>query len=50
MKMQSLKLNLSDEEYVEFKDLLYTCVDSGLPILNDGIAELVLKRIENEER
>lgn len=50
MKMQSLKFNLSDIEYGEFKDLLYTCVDSGLPILNNEIAELVLKQIENEER
>ena len=49
MAMQSLKINLSDNEYEEFKDLLYICMDSGLPILNDNIAELVLKRIEDEE-
>jgi len=47
--MQVLKFNLSNDEYQEFKDLLYTCVDSGLPILNEDIAELVLKRIEDEE-
>ena len=47
--MQSLKINLSDSEYGEFKDLLYVCMDSGLPILNDSIAEIVLKRIEDEE-
>lgn len=48
--MQSLKINLSDEEYGEFKDLLYICMDSGLPILNDMIAETVLRRIEDEEQ
>ena len=49
MTMQNLKINLSDNEYGEFKDLLYTCVDSGMPIINHRIAELVLKRIEDEE-
>ena len=49
MKMQSLKINLSNIEYDEFKDLLYICVESGMPILNDKIAELVLKKIEDEE-
>ena len=49
MTMQSLKINLSDNEYNEFKDLLYVCSDCGMPILNKGIAELVLKRIEDEE-
>lgn len=47
--MQNLKINLSDEEYGEFKDLLYTCIDSELPILNDIIAETVLRRIEDKE-
>jgi hypothetical protein len=49
MAMQSLKIDLSKEEYGEFKDLLYTCVNSGIPILNDNIAVLVLKQIEDEE-
>lgn len=50
MKMQSLTINLSNIEYDEFKDLLYICVESGMPILNDKIAELVLRRIEEEEQ
>jgi len=48
--MQNLTINLSDIEYGEFKDLLYTCVESGMPILNDKIAELVLRKIEDEEQ
>ncbi len=47
--MQSLKLDLSNDEYEEFKDLLYTCADSEIPILNKGIAELVLRRIEEDK-
>ena len=47
--MQSLKIDLSDNEYGEFKDLLYICVESRLPIINNKIAETVLKRIEDDE-
>lgn len=49
MTMQSLKISLSDCEYEDFKDLLYTCVYGGMPVINDNIAEIVLKRIEDEE-
>ena len=44
-----IKLPLSNEEYDEFKDLLYTCSDYELPILNGKIAEKVLKLLEDEE-
>lgn len=47
--MQDLKFNLSNQEYEEFKDLLFICSDYEMPLINKGIAEIVLKRIEDEE-
>lgn len=43
-----MKLNLNDAEVAEFKDLLYTCVEIQSPIINSGIAEAVLRQIEED--
>ena len=46
--MKKIKLELDDEEYYEFRDLLEYCINVGVPFLNDGIAEKIAKMIEEE--
>ena len=44
-----IEIPLSNEEYGEFKELLYVCSDCGLPLIDASIAERVLKILEDEE-
>jgi len=47
--MMKLNLNLKNEDYEDFKDMLHTCAYEDLFIINGHIAEKVLRQIENEE-
>lgn len=44
--MNQITLNLSDEELYEFKDLLGLLCFSEYPDINNYIAELILKKVE----
>lgn len=49
--MARLKINLNENDYEDFKELLHTCVNSAddLWVIDGIIAEKVLREIENNE-
>lgn len=47
--MFRLELYLEDDEVEDLKDLLEVCCYGNLPYLNSQIAEIILKKIEDEE-
>lgn len=44
--MIKLKIELTNEEYNEFQDLLEYCMNDGTHVLNEGIAEKMARRME----
>jgi deoxycytidylate deaminase len=47
--MKMLKLNLNNNEYYDFIDLIDNCINCEYPIINSKIAEIVMRKIKEKE-
>jgi len=44
--MKTIVLDLNEDEYHDFIDLLDNCIDSEFPSINNIISEIIMRKIE----